>query len=300
MKRVIIIGSRSAGEKNDVANLVQQLSDRLEDNIQLTNLYFEDLMFSISNSERRVEDIPSGRDVADADLVIAMNWYNQSLRDIAYTLALYLDEKKIPFWNSEMLAQRSTTKLSATWQLAVNDVAVPDTYFSFNRGALEVVPLDQVVVKDIAGSRGRKNYLANTKSELHNILSDDLNVRFMVQSFIPNDYDLRIVCFAGKPFLVVKRQRQSNETHLNNTSQGAKATLLEPSDLPNELIEEVSKITTLLKRELAGIDYVVANDGSNRYICLEVNAIPQLTSGSFIDKKYESLSRALLAELGKD
>jgi glutathione synthase/RimK-type ligase-like ATP-grasp enzyme len=115
----------------------------------------------------------------------------------------------------------------------------------------------------------------------------------MLQEFISNDFDVRVVCFDGRPQLVIKRQRTSDGTHLNNTSQGAEATLLELSGLPESVLAEVPKICDAFGRQMAGVDYIVANDGTSRYICLEVNAVPQLTSGSFTQEKRLRLGDAI-------
>ncbi|HVS58682.1 MAG TPA: ATP-grasp domain-containing protein [Candidatus Saccharimonadales bacterium] len=304
MKRVIFLGSKHFGEKNDVGVLAKQSAAALQGQIDVTHCTFEDLLFTITEKQRSIIDTASGVDLAEADLVIAMNWYStsqKSLRDLAFTVALYLQEHGVKFWNSEMILQRSTTKLSAMWQLRAADVPVPDTVFSLNHQAAAATwRNEQAIVKDIAGSRGRNNYLVHTHEELERLLADKPDTHVLVQQFIPNDYDVRVVCFGGEPRLVIKRQRQSDDTHLNNTSQGGQATLLSLEKLPPEIIERTKKICQLTGREMAGIDYLVANNGTDAYICLEVNAIPQLTSGSFTSEKYEQLSDTIRDTLGKD
>lgn len=301
MKRIIFLGSKQFGEKNSAAELARQCAVRLGEDAQVQHWFFEDLLFSVSDSGRSIADSASGQDVLDADLVIAVNWYAKDLRDLAFTLALHLSEHHVLFWNSEMLTQRSTTKLSATWQLAQAGIAVPETVFSLNREVLaKAWPHEQAIVKDIAGSRGRNNYLVRSHQKLADLLNDAPGYRFMVQEFIPNDYDIRVVCFGGEPRLVIKRERQGDATHLNNVSQGAQATLLEVNTLPETVRAEAIRICKLLGREMAGIDYVVANDGTTRYICLEVNAVPQLTSGSFTSEKYDQLSQILQSVSRKD
>ena len=80
---------------------------------------------------------------------------------------------------------------------------------------------------------------------------------------------------------------------MNNTSLGAKASLVELSELDPKIIADCQKICLLMGRELAGIDFMIANDGSSRQVFLEVNAIPQLTSGSFVEEKLHSLVEAV-------
>jgi glutathione synthase/RimK-type ligase-like ATP-grasp enzyme len=263
-------------------------------------MYFEDLLFHVCDTERSVINGQDGYDIGTADLVVALNWYPggaRSFRDIAYTVALYLQERAVPLWNSEAQQQRSSTKLSALWLLAREHVAIPDTFFSLNHDVLQAaVPFEESIVKDIAASRGKHNYLVHSVGERADLLSRQPHMRFLVQEVIPNDYDIRLVCIGGTPRLVLKRQRVSNQTHLNNTSQGAVGTLLPLQSLPEQVLRESIMICRIFGRELAGIDYVVANDGTGRYICLEVNAVPQLTSGTYLAEKGQAISAAI-AEL---
>lgn len=298
MKNIIFLGSRDFGQKNDSKMLMQACIDRLgESTASFKQVYFEDLLFKITKDERSITDPKSNFDLKNADLVIALNWYStdyRRLRDIAFSIALYLDEQDIPFWNSEMKHQRSTTKLSAMMQLSQAHIDIPDTYFSLDSEILaSAYSSGSKIVKAISASRGKNNYLIDNLDDLKSTLTKKSKVAFMLQEFIPNDYDIRLVCFDGKPSLAIKRQRQNEETHLNNTSQGASATLMPLDQLPQSVLETSSKICLLMGRELAGIDFLVANNESKRYICLEVNAVPQLTSGSFIDKKFDGLSNSV-------
>ncbi len=296
-KTVIFLGSKDFGDKNNAGLLADKIRAMIGVDYSVRHYYFEDLLFHISADSRTIHTV-DGYELKKADLIIAFNWYpagKRSLRDIALTVGLYAQENGVQLWNSETLQQRSTTKLSAMWLLAAAGVAVPETFFSLNHDVLAAAcAFAPAIVKDIATSRGRNNYLARTNDELVELLAQHAHNRFMVQAFIPNDYDVRLICLGGKPHLALKRQRTSTDTHLNNTSQGAEASLLLLESLPTDVLAEAEKVCTLMGREMAGIDYVIANDGSGRYICLEVNAIPQLTSGSYVDQKMQAFSDAIL------
>jgi glutathione synthase/RimK-type ligase-like ATP-grasp enzyme len=297
MKQIVFLGSHDADGKNDVATLAQSLVSKLEDTT-VRVCYWEDLLFTIADEGRSVVDSPSGFDMAAADLVIAMNWYRTGsksfYRDMAFTLALYLEQAGVSFWNSEMLYQRSTTKLSALMQLSLQGMPVPRTVFSLAHASLieADIPYPRIV-KTIVGSRGAQNYLANDGEELVGILERDKDTPFMIEEFIPNDHDLRIVCYAGKPSLVIKRSRMGSATHLNNTSQGADATLMPLNEVAPAVLRAARAACRILGREMAGVDILLANDGSKRMVCLEVNAIPQLTSGSYQSEKANHLAAAL-------
>src|SRR5665213_228652 len=166
MKNIIFLGSKDFGQKNDSKQLMQACLVRLgETTANFKQIYFEDLLFKITKDERSITVPKDNFDLKNADLVIALNWYPSDyrrLRDIAFTIALYLDEQKILFWNSEMKLQRSTTKLSTMWQLNQADIDIPDTYFSLdNEILMSTYTGGSSIVKGIAASRGRSNYLVN-------------------------------------------------------------------------------------------------------------------------------------------
>lgn len=294
MKKIILLGSREAGSKNDVGVLAKDLL--LTNKAVITVIYYEDLLFEISSTSQKISDPAQNLDLAEADFVIAFNWYKNGelsyYRDIAYTIAIYLDSKGIKFWNSEMIKQRSTTKLSGLMQMALAKIDIPATYFSLSPEILHSKAGDfPVVLKSIAASRGRNNFLVQSRTDLEKHAKTPN--RLLMQEFIPNEGDYRVVCSAGEPVMAIYRQRSSQATHLNNTSAGGEATIVELSKIGDSALQASRQICKLMGRELAGIDFMRANDGSSREVFLEVNAIPQLTSGTFVNEKIQLLSESI-------
>jgi len=294
MKQVIIVGSRSSGSKNNPDEIARFIA--LND-AQVTRVYWEDIVFSVQAGVVRITAGDTDLLSPSTDLVIAVGWYKNGkksiYRDVAFSLALALKHHAITFWNSEMGHQRSTTKLSAMVQLALEGVPVPDTSFSLDiNNVLASKPEYPFVVKAIAASRGASNYLIEDEAQL--LAIDISEGYFLVQPFLPNDHDLRVICFGGKPSLVLRRSRRSDaDTHMNNTSQGGKAEWLELSDIAPELLTLSQKVCTIMGREMAGIDLIPDNTSSVGYSCLEVNAVPQLTSGTDSDKKLTAFGEAV-------
>lgn len=302
MKKVVLLGSRNSAGKNDVS-IIQSALSGYDGKYSASVVYFEDLLFSISKDSRSVTDIESQKDLAEADLVVAMNWYRSGdysiYRDVAFTAALYLSARGVEFWNQEILLQRSTTKLSAMMQLALAGFDIPASRFSLNTKALMSLDIDfPLILKDVAASRGRNNYLVKNKAELEARLSgSDLPNRLILQEYIENDGDLRIICLDARPKLVISRRRQSPDTHLNNTSQGARADIVPTEELDEEINQACQEICRLMGRNIAGIDLLVENKGLSRKVFLEVNAIPQLTSGSFVEEKLQALAESVTKHL---
>lgn len=293
MKKVTIIGSRHSGTKNNPQILAERLTAR---NSEVQVIYWEDILFAIKTGDIRLFNRDQPLFIDKPDLVITLGWYKNGrkaiYRDIAYSLALYLDSLGIEFWNREMLHQRSTTKLSCMMQLALAGVPVPTTYFSLQADlALDSQSLPYIA-KAVAASRGVSNYLIQTDAERTAL--PHVDVQYLVQPFLPNDHDLRVICFGGKPAMVLRRSRAADaDTHLNNTSQGGEGVWLPLEDIPLELLTISEKICTIMNREMAGIDFIPDHESTFGYSCLEVNAIPQLTSGHDTDKKLDAFVRSI-------
>ncbi len=292
--KVVFLGSKNSAGKNDVSEMLQSFQHSSKVAPDARTVYFEDLLFSIATEKQSVLDTATGQDMASADLVIAVNWYRNGdesiYRDVALALALYLQKQGVKIWNSEMKEQRSTTKLSAMMQLALAGMPIPHTVFSLDPNLLQSEAKEfPVVCKSATASRGRNNHLIQKAEELAKVVGNDIPNRYLLQPFIPNEGDYRVICFGGEPQLVLKRMRQGTETHLNNMSQGAIGQLLQPSALPAELLTQCRDICKLMGREMAGID-VLLPEGGLPPVFLEINAVPQLTSGAFVEEKLAALS----------
>ncbi len=293
MKHVLVIGSTNSGGKNDPSIMAEHLQNAGHD---VSLCYWEDLVFDISTGDVKI--LTGDSDLASdlhPDLVIAVGWYKSGkeayYRDLAFSLALYLEKANVKFWNSEMKHQRSTTKLSCMVQLALEGVSVPHSLFSLNAQKL---PLSEgaAVIKAISASRGESNYLVNSRAEAKDVLTK--MPMSLVQPFMPNDHDLRVICFGGEPSLFLRRSRGENAaTHLNNTSQGGSAEWLDKESISEELLTASHKISIIMKREMGGIDFIPDPSSPYGYSCLEVNAIPQLTSGYDTKNKLHELAIAI-------
>jgi glutathione synthase/RimK-type ligase-like ATP-grasp enzyme len=288
---IAIIGSRHFGNKNDPAIIAANLGTTL--------YYWEDLLLDIKPSDVKI--FAGNENILETgfDLFICLGWYkngnNSIYRDLALALALALDKKGIKYWNSEMGRQRSTSKLSQMVILALNGYLIPDTLFSLSPAQTLARLTDGTpyIVKAASASRGANNFRLTSKAEIAHVLSAPV-AHFLVQSFIANDHDLRVICFAGEPRLILKRSRASDTTHLNNTSQGGSGEWLPLSDFSDEFNATCTEIAALLGREMGGIDFIETIDNNiKKYYCLEVNAIPQLTSGTDVERKMTALKQAI-------
>lgn len=291
MKNVLIVGSKKHGTKNDPAVIASTVKSSHTDAYLV---YWEDIEFDIKTGKVTVFFNTKNLDELTIDLVIAVGWYkngnNSIYRDVAYAFAKYLEHRDIRFWNTEMGTQRSVTKLSCMVELALQELPVPSTKFSLSQNHLKNQQLP-FIAKAPAASRGNANYFVQDEAGRAEILKS--NDRFLVQSFLPNDHDIRIICFGGQPVLALKRSRRDSSTHLNNISQGGSAQWMPLEELNSKILTMCEKICNSMNRELAGIDLIPDASSPLGYSCLEVNAIPQLTTGSDVDVKMEMLRKII-------
>lgn len=291
--KIVVIGAKNSGAKNDPS----VLADAAAKNGHVVEvLYWEELVFTITTGAVEVRSGETSIADMQPELVITVGWYKAGAlsmyRDVAYSLALYLQSQNITFWSSEMAQQRSTSKLSCMVQLALEGVAVPRTVFSLTTTRATEAAQWPSVVKAVSASRGRSNYLIHSQQELASAVLDD--AFYLVQPFLENDHDLRVICFGGEPSMVLRRSRaQDADTHLNNTSQGGSAVWLALDEISPQILTISRKICKIMGREMAGIDFIPDNSSPSGYSCLEVNAIPQLTSGYDVDKKLQAFTDAL-------
>jgi len=264
---------------------------------------YEDLIFDYDGQKLQVIDTKSGADVADFDVIFLIGWFkSKSLDDIARAVAHYADFHHIPFANSEAFHGRSFTKLSQCVIAALNGVSVTPFLFSLDGEVLlEAARTTKIefpyIAKAVAASRGQDNHLIQSHEQLEAVIHTPVDPaeppkHFIIQQFIPNDGDYRILVMGGKVRLVIHRQSQS-ESHLNNTSQGGKATMVDLASLPEKVLSDSVRLSALLRREVTGVD-MVAHRESGEYYFLEANNMPQLATGSYVPEKMTALSEYLV------
>ncbi|HET9850127.1 MAG TPA: hypothetical protein VFP35_00640 [Candidatus Saccharimonadales bacterium] len=290
MKKVLLIGRRHHGEKNNVHLLADGLRGYLE-GAEADWAHWEDLLVSVRRSGVKVEIIRDGQrtDLAEFNLLITMGWSHEKLySDLAHTVALYAGANGNEVWNSEVSKARSMTKVSQIFKAHQAGIAVPETIFSLDTAKAinhNFLPLP-LIAKDPTASRGRRNFFVTSAQELEALPGKDCPL--ILQEYIENDSsDIRIITAGGQPALAFRRVGSGG--HLHNTSAGAAAELIEIDNLPAELASASRHIAKLFNRELTGIDFII-DKNSKRYIFLEVNGMPQLSSGAFLDEKLKALA----------
>lgn len=153
-----------------------------------------------------------------------------------------------------------------------------------------------VIIKGSGGDRGTRVFKADNIEEMEKLVRDlrksetEEGKRYMLQEFIPNDGDYRVLVLGKKVLGVMKRSSQSLEEFKNNYSAGGK---VEVATLPSNILDLAVKAARVCGLAIAGVDimlkskskFLISNfqtkkekdmsDNPNDYVILEVNKGPQ-------------------------
>lgn len=303
IKKILVLNRKDDRTDYDTADsLVQGLNKINNGKVEYTHCDLEELIFVYDNELNIYGN--SSIDIRTYDAIFLSGWFKtKMLEDTALAVSKYAQHYKIPCVNSEALYTRSSTKLSQYVTAALHDINTIPFVFSFNNTAVlgEVKKLGwgmPLIAKGVQASRGKDNYLVNGLKQLEDTLVADNKLRLIVQKFIPNDGDYRIIVMGKKAELVMHR-KSSGISHLNNTSQGSTATTVSLSELSSSLLDDVCRITSLLRREVGGVDMIVDKNTGKHYF-LEANNMPQLSTGSYVEAKLKILNNYLTKLVSED
>lgn len=251
----------------------------LADRLSLDAYCLNDLQIALRNGSK-AEVRVDGHDIASFDTVYFRTIARK--RDMAAIAADYLQDHNVPFVDREALSDQSLSKLHQMYLLHKNNLPIPDTYYG------DVVFIESklqypFIYKATVASKGEDNFLVHSSDEIRKGTKS-----FIAQTYIPNEADYRLLVFGNKVELIIKRSR-TGDTHLNNTSQGARAELVSIADFDQTIINIAIRAASVLKRDIAGVD-IMLDEQNNPYI-LEVNRTPQLATGAFVEEKLHAFKQ---------
>lgn len=287
--KILLISSAEIQENIDINNnFVQKLNAELGEACEIEWQNYHNIGLEIQGDSLRAFIVSDGRDLTEFKAVYFKSYFRH--HEQATSIAEALQSAGVPFVGNELKEYIPAYKLSQLSRLARGGVLVPHTlYLSMKHYESHYEMLQekfgkQFIFKAIDGSTGDFNYLVKSKEQLAKIVADSHGQHYIAQEFIPNDSDLRVLVVGNKIRLVIERRRADDSTHLNNTSQGADAHLLPLDELSMELQELSLRAAKLMNRDIAGVDVMLEKDTGTPYI-LEVNASPQIASGSYVSEK---------------
>jgi glutathione synthase/RimK-type ligase-like ATP-grasp enzyme len=268
MKRVAILKGDKPITKSSAVRMADALNEQGLDEYRI-HAYRDLVILGESDGGVEVYDTTGGIPFVDYDLVYLRDFklFDHELN----ALALYLHNHKVPFINTEALQFSHRTKLTQNMQFIAAGLPVPRWAYCHPSRMDEVRKKHSfsfpLILKSITGSNGWDNYMAKDEAEFATIVKKIGDGKFIMQSFVPNDFDMRIITFNDQIVCAYRRVRQSSEGHLNNVEAGARRELFEPDD---ELTRLAIQATKCIDRETAGID-IIQNSKTGEYAILEAN-----------------------------
>lgn len=255
----------------------------------------EELTFTVGDGEAAIYN-QNGTDISSYDLVVFRLVGKR--KSEAVTVAAYCRARGVKYIDSmigEVAAIDDENKLAEMFALDLAGISVPATVY----GASEylIAQSDTIgfpaVLKAADGKKGRNNYLVSTKQEIADILDTYPKSKMLLQRFIPNDQDYRVLSLNYKRVVVTLRKRKSDTTHLNNVSAGGEEQLVEDHTKLGDVIELSTRAARALKIEVAGVDVVVDRNTGKPYI-MEVNRAPEFTLDAEFKGYFDAIEEVFL------
>lgn len=263
-----------------------------ERGINVVKVGLLDSRVEIRSGKLVMRDAKTKQSYRELDGVYIANW--RLAPEIAMALAKYMTSRKKAVLNGEVLNFPAVSKLGEMVLMANKSIPMPDSFFVRNKYLQSMVKHQKLpagfafplIVKSVVGSMGADNWLVNSYDELDAIVSKDRDDMLVVQTFIPNDFDYRVLVFGGTVRAVIKRSRlDQSATHLNNTSAGGLGEMVSLDAFPEHLKSIAIDAAKATRRsDLAGVDIIIDSTNGDPYV-LEVNKSPQIETGSNIDVK---------------
>lgn len=167
----------------------------------------------------------------------------------------------------------SVEKITQMIKLSLGGVSVPET-FLFNRYSFkynkEIIKswINYPCVLKTGGSKGEMVWKIESFEELMEKKKGLKKETMMVQKFIPNEFDIRVLYMYGEVLGAIKRS--SADDFYNNIAKGGES---EKIDITEEEERLAKKSCKVLRVDFGGVDIVRTSEGP---LVFEVNTGPQI------------------------
>jgi len=297
--KILVLGARNSVTALD-RQYYQQYTDfflasaaTTEIDLQAMNALVSDLIIRVGDGVFTISDVRNGIELNNYDAIFLRSGNFGEFFDLVAVISEYAGINNIPIIN-DYAGVRNSSKLLQAVNFHSLNVPVAQTLFI---GA-SALPTSNVldnwqfpcIMKATHASHGNHNYVVNNIDDVQRIYQQNAGIRFVLQRFVPNNGDYRIL-MVGDDVLVIKRLAVDG-SHLNNTSQGGEAQLVDINDLPEIIINQSKQIMQHLKMTIGGID-VIIDKNTGQHFFLEVNTQPQLMTGAFLDEKKKLVGKLL-------
>ena len=258
----------------------------------------EKLVFISSKDNTDIIDIYKGHKLSDYDLIYIRGWgeYTDRVSAIAYFCKI----KGIQFID-QVTAHLGTQKLSTHFKLMHANLALIDSTFA-RVEELRIYAQDMntsypLILKSSRGQKGNDNFLIKNKRSLLIRLNALIpSSEYILQPYIPNNGDYRVLCMGHEPKLVIHRKGSGG--HLNNVSKGAVATLVPDNRRDPKMVDMAKKASIVSQLDICGVDIMIDKSNGNMYL-LEVNSTGALVTNSFVSEKIAALKQYFDYSIGR-
>lgn len=269
-RRVLILGANK-----DYKSVSKRIAK--ETGVLSSGASFLDLQIFVKTGQ--IQIIWEGKDVKNFDFVwILSSW---KYRQIAHIASKYLESNG----TAHSKVEREKTKLVDTYNLAEAGINVPKSMFVGTKNIVR--HLDSIgkfcsypfLIKVTRGSLGKGIFIVNSRKEVYDVVKKlDPKKLYMIQEFIPNQFDYRVIISSGKPISIGKRTRIDDDFR-NNAYLGANEDFMDSSDAPDSVLKIAIEAAKAANLNWCGVDVVVCTKTGVPFV-LEVNRRPGLTEKS--------------------
>lgn len=258
-----------------------------QDNTIEVSLYsYQDLAFSIDEGNTSIKIYPTNQDLKVFSKIIILATSPYHLQNYIFSaLSCYCTKNHIALMDDSF--SNTDGKLYSLWRFWEKQIPVAKTFF----GPMEFLAQklhelgDSGILKSVQGTKGKDNYLINSCEQLEQVIHDNQETRFILQNFIPNNGDWRIILTNYEPRMAIYRSSDGKD-HRNNTSVGGDAKLVALEEVDPKIVDLAIASAKALGIKIAGAD-IMQDAITGEYTVLEVNRTPQLVTGAFIDEKMQ-------------
>lgn len=299
-KRILLIARAVSKESKDKAEgFANRVRNSIGGSVEIECCEISELFFELSTRVINIYHPQKKFDLRDFDLVVVR--HIGKMANEAQAIVQYCKNFDIRYTDEYLNRLMLDSKMSTQFLLWFNGIKNwPHTFYGNIDEMIRRFPEfgGKAIMKDNEGSKGRLNFLVESVAEISDIQKQHPDKRFVLQEFIPNSGDLRVLVFNGRPVLVIER-KGVDSSHLNNTSQGGAAQIVSIESISSEVIDICIKAASASRLQVAGVDVMFDSTNSRPYL-LEVNNAPQVSSGAFQDEKVEKYSEMLLEMVCSD
>ena len=247
-----------------------------------------DLLIDGENTSIRIRE--TNEDLTDFDAVVCISTPKHDLIDIYSSIGCYCRKNHIKMIDDTFT--NTSGKLYEMWRFYENDIPVPKTaYGSIDFLKEQLEKFGGIgILKATRSKKGGGVFLVKSDDEIDAILNtDESRFGYILQNFIENDGDYRVITIGFEPKLAILRS-SGGKDYRNNTSLGGSAKIIELDEELSNIAANAAKATDI---KFAGVDIIEDKNTGERFV-LEINRTPQFATGTFTDEKYNVLKDYLL------